>query len=526
MLEGCDERNLKRETEKYWEKLRRNYRNRKPVWREYVRGLLPLEMEGKHAPEPCHTLVLLVGHSIEPLLQSVWAYRPQELLLVLSRQYGEETSGGDFAKDLRDLLSLLPEDRRVLDERISQVIVQARPAEVFRALVERVRERESVVIDITGAKKSMVAGAFLYAAYADVPVSYVDFDDAAYSTRYGRPYGYASYVQMFRNPYTVFALRDWERVQRLYNSYHFREARRLLEDEILPVMRGCPEEAEDSYFEPEHIAAAERLARVLHCYELWDAGDFHTAGEKTQEVRAQGLAFDPPTAVESLGPIWPRAPGGLEVQSAAGRLLDDHKRLTTGGGAPADSFFCQTDRIVIYAEDELERIGRLIEHNEDYRSALLRAASLNEVLLKARLARLWYEGKLVGQSRLPFDKLVEKATAWRMLKVLEGGQAKLGRRGVQVSLAPGVDRLDSFWDGCAVDLRTTIELRNKTVHTYLSVPRSVAEGATDVARRNLDDYREHWAVKPLPDVVVHTLEWRALCELCGADAFLPPNLLD
>jgi len=494
-----------------------------------VRDLLPLEMEGKPAPKPCHTLVLLVGHSIEPLLQSVWAYKPQELLLILNQQYGEETSGGDFAKDLRDLLSLLPEERRVPDERIHQVIVQAKPTAVFRALVEQVRDREGVVVDITGAKKSMVAGAFLYAAYADVPVSYVDFGDTVYSTRYGRPYGYACHIRLFENPYTAFALRDWERVQRLYNSYHFREARRLLKEEIIPVMQGSLPGSGQPYFGPEHVAATERLVAVLRCYELWDGGDFQAAQREAQAIRNQGLNFKPPTAVEELGDLWPYTSETLGAQDAAKKLLDGHRRLTSGEGDPANSIFCHADWLVVYAEDELARIERLIEYNEDYRSALLRAASLNEVLLKTRLSRLWRDEKLVapqGQSLLPFDALVERAAAGPMLQVLMGKQRVPLGRGAKVSLAPDVEKLNLFWDGCAIDLQTVIELRNKTVHTYLSVPRSIAEGAADVARRNLDDYREHWAVGSLPDVVVHTLEWRELCELCGADAFLPPNLLD
>lgn len=526
---GCDERRLRRQTEEYWERLQKNYRRRAPVWRGYVRDLLPLEMKGKPSLKSCHTLVLLVGHSIEPLLQSVWAYKPDELLLVLNLWYGEETSGGDFAKDLRDLLSLLPEERRVLDECIHQVIVQANPADVFRALVEQVRDRAGVVIDITGAKKSMVAGAFLYAAYADVPVSYVDFSDTAFSTEYGRPYGCACHIRLFENPYTAFALRDWERVQRLYNSYHFHEARRLLEEEIIPVMRGSLPGSNQPYFEPEHIAATERLVAVLRCYELWDGGDFQAAEREAQAIRDQGLNFKPPTAVEILGTVWPHASEASDAQNAAGELLEDHWRLTTGEGNPANSIFCHADWLVAYAEDELARIERLIEYNEDYRSALLRAASLNEVLLKARLAHLWHEENLFaprGQSLLRFDILVEKAAARPMLRVLMGEQRVSLVRGAKVSLASDVETLSSFWNGCVIDLEAVIKLRNKTVHTYLSVPRSVAEGAADVARRNVDNHREHWTIEPWPDVVVHALEWRELCELCGADAFLPPNLLD
>ena len=56
-----------------------------------------------------------------------------------------------------------------------------RPDAVFQGLCEHVlpdrQAGKRVIVDVTGAKKSMVAGAFLFAAYADMPISYVDFDE-------------------------------------------------------------------------------------------------------------------------------------------------------------------------------------------------------------------------------------------------------------------------------------------------------------------------------------------------------------
>jgi hypothetical protein len=156
------------------------------------------------------------------------------------------------------------------------------------------------------------------------------------------------------------------------------------------------------------------------------------------------------------------------------------------------------------------------------------------MLLKARWAHLWYNRKLIappGQLLPAFETLVEEATARSMLRVLTGEWQELyvgrGKNRRAARLASDVKKLESFWDGCKLDLDTIVTLRNKTIHTYLSVPQSIADAAGDVARRNLDDYREHWAVGLLPtSVITHAMIWRKLCELCGADAFLPPNLLD
>jgi hypothetical protein len=513
---------LKNATEKYWKKLRRNHDDPLPTQREYVRELLPQEMEGKEAPQPCKTLVLLVGHSIEPLLQSVWVYRPQTLLLILNRQYGETLSGWDFAGQICTLLSELPLERQIESSKVLKCVIdEATPAQVFSVLLRKARGRPEVVIDITGAKKSMVAGAFLYAAYAHVPVSYVDFDDAMYNTEYGRPYGCASEIRAFENPYNVFALRNWERVRELYLSYHFREACRLLEEEIKPVMAALS-------FEPNPDIAVERLAQALRCYDLWDAGDFSASREVSQELQKQGVDFDPPTAVTLLADVWPHVEQGTVPRQAADDLSSEHKALAEGDGTPANSFFCCEAWLVTYAKDELARIRRLIDSNEDYRSAFLRAASLNEVLLKARLAGLWRDGKLQApaeKSLIPFAKLVNKATAQAMLNLLCEGQTLYMRGDLAASLQPNVSTMAAFWEEYALDLDTLITLRNKTVHTYLSIPRSLADAAWQVAGANLQDYRDDWTTTALPTVIAGVLPWRDLCLLCGADAFLPPNLL-
>jgi hypothetical protein len=61
---------------------------------DYVRDLLPLELEcarslsDDRVPSVAQqggTLVLLVGYSLEPLLQSVAAYKPGKVVLVLNQ---------------------------------------------------------------------------------------------------------------------------------------------------------------------------------------------------------------------------------------------------------------------------------------------------------------------------------------------------------------------------------------------------------------------------------------------------------
>lgn len=76
----------------------------------------------------------------------------------------------------------------------------ATPPHVFQALLKHLYGDSNVIVDITGAKKSMVAGAFLYAAFANVPVSYVDFDDDKFNPEHAKPYGYACRIGRLVNP--------------------------------------------------------------------------------------------------------------------------------------------------------------------------------------------------------------------------------------------------------------------------------------------------------------------------------------
>jgi hypothetical protein len=261
--------------------------------------------------DQCNTLVLLVGHSVEPLLQSIWAHEPHRLVLIFSPSYfssdrpEDRWSGQDYYDLFKELLRNLPTELRkdwwhVLDEqdqakRIPQHLKETTPAAVFQELLRWVRNQRKVVIDITGAKKSMAAGAFLYAAYADVSVSYVDYDDEAYQLEFRAPFGYLCHIRHFSSPYRDFALRDWEQVQQLYQRYHFREARRLLmhEEGIIAAMEGRLSGQDQAYFVEEQIEAARTLAEVLAFYELWDAGDFQGAWEQAQDLKERGVDLHP-----------------------------------------------------------------------------------------------------------------------------------------------------------------------------------------------------------------------------------------
>jgi hypothetical protein len=409
---------------------------------KYVSDLLPRELDfarfrHQHSQgvrclpdlnQPVDCLVLLVGHSFDPLLQALVAYQPRTVLLLLAREYGDK-DGQDHGDGFRTLVEghlakalypspspaasaakrLLPTCPPFLDpaeaglnEFDLEPVVEDRPGAVFRwlqtVLLEKrdwlhgeirqsdgrpIADASRIVLDITGAKKSMVAGAFLFAAFAQTDISYVDFDK--YNDVIGQPFGYSCRIGFLENPYEMFRIREWERVVELYDNYQFGAARSLLEG-ILTSAGAVVGGNANQLFAPVQQAALERLLRALSMYHLWENGDYHGAKEQHEQL-VQRTPDGPqppkiPWAVETLHARWP----DVATQRSPNQLL---KHTTTSWETGDDSLYLNHELLLAYAYDEREKIKHLIDHKHDYRSAFLRAHGLSETLLKARIMRLW-----------------------------------------------------------------------------------------------------------------------------------------
>lgn len=289
--------NLKNRTQQYWEK--------KPGYECYIHGLLVGELQeaGKDPArlrgvgKPVHTLALTVGESFEPLLQVACVLRPKRVVLILNSFYSG-TPGCDHGEDLKELMvklagiADLPEKMHPELREGDFDLVELKkdtPTQVFRALRQAMQKPEAQppkghtnVVDITGAKKSMVVGAFLYAAHSGLPITYVDFDE--YDAQWGRPYGYTCRIGEIANPYEAFHLRDWEQVRRLYESYSFRNARALLGEPasaenartgILGAMSQTLDGGGDEpLFDQSDVERVKRLASFFAMYEAWENGDY------------------------------------------------------------------------------------------------------------------------------------------------------------------------------------------------------------------------------------------------------------
>jgi hypothetical protein len=552
------EEKLRDKIYQYWKD--RNFKEIEPHLIRYVDDILPKEMEwAENNPfqdeagqnicrlpnrkqKPCKLLVLLVGFSIEPLLQTVYAYQPEQVLLLLNRQYGDRDEGGRNGKSQGKLVKQFIE-KIDLNAQVSYEIVEADTVSVFCKLREKVIETKGVIIDITGGKKSMIAGAFLYAAYANIEITYVDFDDEAYDLDMGLPYGNCCRIGTLENPYTTFALRDWEQVKTLYEDYRFGAARALLVGEDGQDGAGTIKEAVKQYMS-KAIEGVDALAEVLHVYELWDGGALNEAKIYASKIAQKyNLTFKWPDAIEGLGGRWPKLKGP--------RFDNFPKELYDDDG----------DMFRVYVTDELERIKRLCEYGEDFRSTFLRAGSLNEVIMVARLVKLvtnpthkdkllealqektptaralfgpllrleWDKGKwiektskeiLIGSDRKKCDIVLHNMS--RILRNSSANELKISiskkmtfwwQNNLGVTIFNGKYGWDEF-----------IEMRNKLTHTYVSVPKDYAIEAINFVQANFEDFLGD-KVESLP-FIVKTVGWSELCgpEQCNLAPYLPPNL--
>lgn len=547
----------------------------------------PITIDGKTVSrlqkleQPVHTLAITVGESLEPLLQIICVLKPQRVVAVLNEKYGE-VGGQHRGQVLKNKVQRLPDAsdlpdqyRHALPEFVPVVLENDTPTEVFRALRDALQEPQSQppagsinVVDITGAKKSMVVGAFLYAAHSELPITYVDFEE--YDTKRGRPYGHRCKIGRIDDPYAAFQLRDWEQVRQLYERYNFRGAYRLLGEKdtngggtgILGAMTAQLSHNEDTrtLYDEQDTQKVERLIQLLELYEMWEHGQFVQAKELANRFSPPLPEDVLPVAITHLSSIWPHVVTPSTTSDLAQQLLVKHRELKRGGNDPQNSFFNKPQELLSYIYDEQAKVKRLLDYNEDTRSAFLRAAGLHEFLLKARLAFCWFQDWLEfrqvtqapdgrrtetslgvvsnldqDRTRRLFKKLV-KNTADDMYKVLRrasrDGYIKINNQEF-VRLTATAPQLANYWGGISLSVDILLHLRNESIHTHLYIPEPVARAACALADSALQEFEAHWLTPfcghtstPIPSFPTGAFEapnWSRICTVCELD-FLPPKL--
>lgn len=534
---------LKRETELYWRfALKENSIDE--VLNYYIyneRSDLPdkslLKTEINYAKNKknvkaafCQTLVLLVGLSLEPLLQSVYVYKPKKIVLVLNEegypvldQEGECSTEdpSTFADHMVNAVNALVERLNIDKPEIESC--PTKENKVFKTLVTALHDEDNVVIDITGGKKSMVTSAFLYAAFSGARISYVDFE--SYCVKNRRPYGFNCKIGELANPYRDFSLREWEKTRVLYNRYQFNEALQMLADIKTSMTEVLPDSKEP----------IEKLIHFIEFYNKWDSGDFRSAKKKADELQQIVGQFKFPSAVEFLGGEG------------------DWYEFDDPGYKPTP-IYGDLGKLKVYVCDEMARIERLIKYNEDYRSAFLQTGGVSEMIMLGRLLHLVVD---LDDRTLLLNKLIKDTPGAGMVldafsdsnrnKIAIGHGGEIRFKGFRKKDDPKIEvtiqtRMDPWWQK-TVTFRDTksngenkngystfLNRRNEVAHKYFPIPKDWAEEGLKFVKANFDDFMiNHVEGQGADDYCdddccTDALPWSELCELCRVDAFLTPNL--
>ncbi len=494
------------------------------LWQEYIQGngshfsqhhigsLLEAEIaymqKKKRLPKVADnvTLVILVGESLQPLLQSIHIYQPKRLIAVFNEAYGDDYRRQIEPKRYRIAAAYWDVVEQILTVMPScnaqpLTIEQDAPNDVFDKLqtaiaADLTNPQIAVVIDITGAKKIMSAGAFLLAAFTEAQISYVNPTEL----ERGRPFGFSAEFQVVGNPIDRFALREWQQIERLYRQHDFFGALNIL----APIIHTFDDATN----------RLEQFRLFLTICDSWENGLFKQANAD-QAFLNHSFRSSIPASVAQLAPLWPESDGTAELVA---------------------EFFKQPQSILLYARDEFERIKRLTTLDDEKtalnrrRSAFSRAFALHETLLKARVMQCYYAGDytLVPCGDWDFDSDHLAKFEWRLIhkvgedanwRLLSGQQQKLDvtsskKAHFEIAFSAKLFEKPSEFEG----VRDT---RNRVAHSYFPVGEVRLLEVIALVEGNLHNYETHWASPLSAETRLAPPRWDEVVKQFELDRWIP-----
>lgn len=520
----------------------------------YAQNMLPrlvhlIRLKEPDLPRGIECLVLLVGISPEPLLISAATFRPQSILLVVNQVYdtgvGHPRSGREIGDDIGRRLKSIAQDWEdwTLANCAVKELPKAQPDYVFARLRKELAGVSDgrVVVDITGGKKSMVTGAFEYAAFnRRIDIAYVDFEQ--YSAEKNRPLDETCVVGFLDSPYTTFGLRDWEHVRRLYERFAFREAGEVL-SAPLQQLRKLSEGLGNVWVERLGLArqaeSAENLRDILRVYHEWHTGNYAAA----YEIHANESMATRASRIKLLAAI-PALKDFLE-------FWGEHPRETA-----------------YFVQDQLEKVRALFAASEDFHSIFIRCHAIHELLMRTRLHVMHQNDPIgfdEGGSWHPLSKAPSAARAAAMRAIentvqgrsggfnlpymrallerrdkglpsvhwedSEGKDMRTTLRGMpQDEAASPVLVLKEFWKRLVFSADKFSERRNELAHRNHFPTRDEARAAYDFACTAFKEFLDNWVSRATPPFDASSLpspkefrppDWDTLCAQLGLTV-LPP----
>ncbi|OQY10107.1 MAG: hypothetical protein B6I30_08845 [Desulfobacteraceae bacterium 4572_187] len=192
--------------------------------------------------------IFLVGYSIMPLILSIAELQPERIIFVVT----DDTEY--LVEEIKDGLKIIVDGAYYSD------------------LLIQNNEDKKIAIDITGGKKTMVAGSFLASAQSRTcDIFYVDFEE--YNSRKSEPVYGTEFMANVPNPSEIFSLADWDRLISLQENYQFKMAAKELERIEKNV------EKFRAYFREDTRDRLAEIKNTLKGFEYWDDYQYGKAYE-------------------------------------------------------------------------------------------------------------------------------------------------------------------------------------------------------------------------------------------------------
>jgi hypothetical protein len=221
--------------------------------------------------------------------------------------------------------------------------------------------------------------------------------------------------------------------------------------------------------------------------------------------------FKPPAAVSELGELWP------PIHAA-----DWHHLVETLADRVRYNLSHRPRAALVYAQDELAKIQRLIEINQDYRSAFIRAHALDQVLLNVRLATLFTQSMFetrdgqtlatlaqtlgnvqptnvvssISRMRDLRDALTESDFTLRPVQLWVAQNNQTQEHRFKFRQRADARRMNQFWKRCTLvdhlEPDQFDHIRNNLAHAHRSVDNRLARAALEFVLANFQDAMEHW----------------------------------
>lgn len=421
-------------------------------------------------------LILILGYSADPLLLAVAHHAPAEVVLLR-----EKSLSADYMQRLGGLWDYYRAILRIprFADVMPQPVGDSAP-ELYRVVERLVNEHHGrrVVLDFTGAKKTMVAGAFLAAGMLDLETTYVDFEN--YDPTLRRPRPGRSRVERVVHPVALFRLREQQQLEQAFDGRRYEEAARLAAR--LEETARSPEVEDVLGRKEAESRAAEYLflGDLARAYDDWRQGFYQDSAaglRKLEQVPA-------PPQVELLARVWP----GKEAE---------HQEIVRS--LKAEAVCREPGAALAYFLDVLAWVdaGAVAARPRDsylrlYGSVESIVYWALEVLVGQELDALQVEDLTGGGSPKRAEEL--RLVALGALRESTNGALKVlgspnGRRieapAVHCRLAepPLAGEAERFWKE---GVESFGKLRNKAVHWLAPVPAARAADLLDFYRRALE----------------------------------------